>query len=481
MRRTSYSARSLRFFVGSFAIASLLTAGVNVRQFGYRIPEAQGILFRPAARFGDLADPLRAVANGLPYAQYTNSDGVFYPFGQNYPPGFIPLMRALGSLSLDHAAILTAAVLGATLFVLVHQIAFALAPQARLLLGVLTLGAYAAATQLLDFYPVVLIIVSAGIVLLILNIWGQTTIPLLLATAMPFAVGFPTIFAVDRMNIDIAVFAIAVIAMVALRRGHDTTGMSLIGIAAAMKIYPAYLVVGGADAPRWRWVVRLALIGVGMAVWSVVGILMTQHGFSGAIHGFRDVLNWYDQTYSISDAGMEYSASLLTGLKFVVDQRGGNGQELAATIFPAWRLLWIPVCMAVALVTILLRYPIWARLTIVTAVMLLASPVTGSYRCLFLLIPIAIWIASLGDARMPIERRLGNYAVAVLFGVTLAPKSLWGLDLPFIMSLTSETLLMPAALLLLVAATVWAGLPRRAESVSDGSKPNPPAQLSHSA
>ena len=161
---------------------------------------------------------------------------------------------------------------------------------------------------------------------------------------------------------------------------------------------------------------------------------------------------------------MEYSASLLMAIKFVVYERGGNGQEVAATIFPAWRMLWIPVCVGAAVVTIILRYPIWARVTIVTAVMLLASPVTGSYRCLFLLIPIALWISVCSDGGIPRTRNLKNYAVAVLFGVALAPKSLWGVDLPFVLSLTSETLLMPIALLLLVAVTAWAGLPQRAGS-----------------
>ena len=401
MRRTSHAARSLRFFAGSFAVVSLLTALVNIRHFGFRIPEAQGILFRPAARFGDLADPLLAVANGLPYAQYTNRDGVVYPFGQNYPPGFIPLLRALGSISLQHAEILTAGILGIALFVLVHQLALVHAPQARLGAGVLAVGTYAAATQLLDFYPVVLLISAGGIVLLMLNVWGRTGVPLLLAVVVPLAVGFPTIFAVDRMNIDIAVFAIAVVAMVGLQRKHDTAGMVGIGIAAAMKIYPAYLIVAGTDTTRWRWLVRAIVVGITMAAWSLVGILMTHHGISGGVSGFRTVLEWYDKTYSIGDAGMEYGASLFTGIKFVVDQTGGNGQELAATIFPAWRILWIPVCVGTAVITVVLRYPIWARVTIVTAVMLLASPVTGSYRCLFLLIPIALWIAVCCDGTAP--------------------------------------------------------------------------------
>jgi hypothetical protein len=326
---------------------------------------------------------------------------------------------------------------------------------------VLAVGTYAAATQLLDFYPVVLLISAGGIVLLMLNVWGRTGVPLLLAVVVPLAVGFPTIFAVDRMNIDIAVFAIAVVAMVGLQRKHDTAGMVGIGIAAAMKIYPAYLIVAGTDTTRWRWLVRAIVVGITMAAWSLVGILMTHHGISGGVSGFRTVLEWYDKTYSIGDAGMEYGASLFTGIKFVVDQTGGNGQELAATIFPAWRILWIPVCVGTAVITVVLRYPIWARVTIVTAVMLLASPVTGSYRCLFLLIPIALWIAVCCDGTAPHTRRLGSYAVAVLFGAALAPKSLWGLDLPFIMSLTSETLLMPAVLLLLVAATAWAGWPQQ--------------------
>jgi hypothetical protein len=461
VRATSHSAQALRLFAGSFALISLTTALVNVLRYGIRIPEAHGMLFRPAARFGDLADPLQSVANGLPYAQFTNREGAVYPVGLNYPPGFIPPLRALSSFSLDHAEILVAGLLGLALIILLHEVAYTSLPLVRLMASSIAFVAFATATALLDLYPLVLIASASGIGILVVLSRGRPSTPLPVAVALPFAVGFPTIIAIDRMNIDIVVFFVAVVAILSLRRSHESLAMTLIGVAVAMKIYPACLLVAAPDATRWRWVLRIATVGVAFAIWSLAGILLTRHGITGGVNGFRDSLAWYEKTYVVGNAGMEYGASLLSGIKFAVDQQGGDGRLIASEVFPTWRLLWIPVCLVAALVTIALRYPIWARMTIVTTVMLLASPSTGSYRCVFLLIPIALWISVCSDGGTPPTRRLGNYAVAIAFGAALAPKSLWSLDLPFIMSLTSETLLMPIVLLLLVAATVWAGLPQR--------------------
>ena len=104
-----------------------------------------------------------------------------------------------------------------------------------------------------------------------------------------------------------------------------------------------------------------------------------------------------------------------------------------------------------------LRFPTWARLATVVAPMLLASPFTGSYRVLFLLIPIAFWINHLLRQRVVIGKldQSLHLAMAVAFAAMLVPKTLWTIgDL----QITSETILSPGILIVILgvaAATGW--------------------------
>ena len=446
-------APALRVLLGTFGAMSIVASANAIHRTGIRIPDARGLLFRPAARFGDLVDPLQAVRTGLPYDPYTNIYGTLYPHGQNYPPGFIPLLRLLDIPSLRVAEALLVLVLAVTFALIARYVAFADFPAIRDEVAVITAVLTVIGVAKLDLYPVVAL--AAGTVALFMALRPPRDRTLSSSVLMiPIALGFPTIFAVDRMNIDIAVFALSVVAIVLVLRNRGTSGAALIGIAAAMKVYPACLLVIERPKRAWSWIWLLLTAGVAFAVWSILGVAFTHYGVSGAVGGFRTVLAWYDTEYAVGNAGMEYGASLLSGLKLVAYETGGDGKALATSLFPVWRVAWIPLCAIVAVATVVLRFPVWARVTIAVTTMLLASPVTGGYRCLFLLIPLALWI---GDTLRGSRKTHWTHGVAAGFGLALAPLTLWGHYLDDARSLTSETLLLPGALLLLLISSSAAG------------------------
>ena len=401
----------------------------------------------------DLVDPLQAVRGGLPYDPYTNIYGTLYPHGQNYPPGFIPLLRALDVSPLRMTEMLLVVLLAVTLAFLARSVAFREMPAVRDEAAIATAGLTLLAAVTLDVYPLVTLLVGLAASAAAVRPPRERTLGAI-AMMAPVALGFPAVFAIDRMNIDIAVFALSVMAIVFVLRERGTSGAALIGVAAAMKVYPACLLVVERPRRAIGWIGLLLAAGAAFAVWSLLGVFLTRYGIGGAIGGFRTVLSWYDAEYAVGNAGMEYGASLLSGIKLLAYETGGDGRSVAAEVFPIWRVAWIPLCAVVAVATVVLRFPVWARVTIAVTTMLLASPVTGGYRCLFLLIPLALWLAH--ALRGPTRSRW-DCGVALGFGISLAPMTLWGHYLDDSRSLTSQTLLLPAALLIVLIATIGAG------------------------
>jgi hypothetical protein len=259
------------------------------------------------------------------------------------------------------------------------------------------------------------------------------------------------------MNIELLVFGVAAIGVTFAKHARPGWSAGFVGLAVGLKIYPlVFLVALPLDTVR-NWAKRLAIAALCAVAITALGLSLVQQTPAAVFTGFRASLHWVERVYAIGDAGMPYGASMFTGIKAIHYTLGGTPDDgFAQAIYAPWAVVWLPATLVIMLGGVLLRFPVWVRLATAVPMILLASPITGSYRVVFLLIPIAFWIDYLLRARI-IERRVDRLLhgmLAILFAAMLVPKTLWTIGQT---QITSETLLSPLVLLVLLVVAAIAG------------------------
>lgn len=449
-RRENGTTLALAAGPAAFGIASIVAGVVSIARHGWSSPRWGGLLYDPDGRFLDLADPVDGVLTGHPFAQFTTSHGVVFPSGINYPPGSVPVLRLFGLIGLpaSHVAIcvITALVLGAlTWWVTLRGSPKRWRTGGAVLAG---LGPIALIVSLDHYAAAVVIIGSAALALSGLGVRGRTQCSTL-AWVLVIAWSFPVAFALDRMNIDLVVFAVMAGTVVLYNRKRRSMGAIGVGLAVALKLYPIILVVLEPSTTRaWkRWILALGTA----AAFTAIGITMSRQTPFEVMHGFRGSLTWVDQAYIVGPDGLPYGASGFTGAKALyVQLTGQDPTAFAATLYRVWKPLSPLALGALCGLAILLRLPTWQRLTIATAALLLLSPISSDYRVVVMVLPATLFVRSLLIDRIRSGSTIPVVITAATFGVTFAPKTLWLISQPY---LTTETLFgpVPLAILLVVA------------------------------
>lgn len=453
----------LRVFVASVGLLWIIAGGIALVRFGARIPENSGILFRPTVRFSDLADPLAGVATGAPFSGFINAAGIAYPYGINYPPGSVPILSALLPLGADMGNLALVLCFGLSLGILMRFVALRVRPLIGTATAVVTILATVAGFLLLDLYPVVLVVAGAALLAFVTASGTRSIKKSTPALVGPIcALSFPSVIAIDRMNIDLAIVALAAVGLALIHNRHSSGGSLLLGAAIGAKIFPYAFIVAYDRAPAAEWVRRLLALVAGSLLITAGGFALIRQSPFEAIRGLLRAFEWAEDVYAVGDAGMGYGASLFTGLKAFWIQTGHpHDAPLIASVYHYWAVAWLPVTLAVIIIVVLMRIPVWSRLAITTSVVLLASPISGGYRVTFELIPLVFWAAFLIESRVTRSSSAFRWhvATAIAFALVLSPKTFWTIAPP---DVTSETLLTPIAIMALTIAATGAGLHERA-------------------
>ena len=461
----------IRFFVVSVGVLWIISGGVAAFRSGLRIPLEGGILFSPSARHSDIADPMLALATGAPFSGFTNAAGIAYPYGINYPPGSIPILRALLPFTPNVGNLLLVLCFALSLAILMRFVALRGRPFVGTASAVATVPATFAGFYLVDFYPLLLIVVGTAL-LAFAAVATHKTKRWVPAVIGPIgALSFPAVFAIDRMNIDLAVLALSAVGLTLIHNKRSAGGSLLLGAAIAAKIYPYTFIVAFDRAPASGWVRRIAAMTIGALVITAGGFALIRQSPTEAIRGLSRALAWVEDVYAVGDAGMGYGASLFTGLKAVWIQNGHpRDTQLITEVYNYWAIMWLPLTLAVIIAVSLLRIPVWSRLAVTTSVVLLASPISGGYRVIFELVPLAFWTAWLIETRATRSASALRWhcATAFAFALVLSPKTFWVIAWP---DVTSETLIAPITITALAIAAIGAGLRTRTPKTRESIRP----------
>ncbi len=226
-----------------------------------------------------------------------------------------------------------------------------------------------------------------GAVVLTRALLRQGLSPLL---ALPIAVSgslaFPFLFLYQRGNIEIALWIIASLGILAYMRRRPYLAAVLWGIATAIKIYPVFLL--GLFLGHRRREVGPLLTGIASALLTTVACLayvgpsigLAFRGFLGGVQGFQGA---YAETVRSSAMGFDHS--LFSPFKLLAVSTG----HLAAPWLHPYYLL----AGALAALVFLLRVrklPFLNRLTFLTVCFILLPPVSYEYTLVHLYPPAAL-------------------------------------------------------------------------------------------
>ncbi len=442
----------------AFGVVSIAAAVHARRQYGHGTPTWGGLLYNPAERARDLFDPLEGVRSGHPFARFVTSNGIEFPAGINYPPGSVGVFRAIDLLPMDLALLGIALLVAAAIGLLVASVALQERSRAvRIAMGLVAFTTTVVAYERLNSYSGFAL--ESGAVALVLGVAGLMGIRIARDASWAVTIGaaFPVAFALDRMNIDCIVFALMSVAGVLYLRERRTPASIVWGAAIAIKLYPFLLFVIEPHPRRYRRMGVIAMCSV--LIVSALGIALTDQGPVDVAVGFNDSLQWVETNYIIGPAGMTYGASLFTGIKGIAMMLGSSDQTaLATSLYAWWKWGSVALLIAVAGAVYLLRLPTWSRLMVVTTSFLVLSPISADYRVIILLLPIAWWLRAPAGGNRSFAALILHAALAVVIGVTLAPKTFWIIAAP---NITTETVFGPLLLTLVLLLAMARGLCER--------------------
>jgi len=248
------------------------------------------------------------------------------------------------------------------------------------------------------------------------NTWARCV------AAIAFAVAaYPVVFAADRGNLEMLVFVIVFWGVYLYAKGSLGWALTLFGLAAAMKYYPAILLLLPVIDRRYRY----AIWGAAVTVLSTIVATM-------AI-GFM--------TPGISPVGVaKYAYHTLTGVHGGYASWGFEGICYRHSIWGVVHMAWIRLfgadpsgrvvllymvagMLAVAGVVAWLyvaagprgsRVALWRKAGVLIILMILVPPLSADYTSLYLFIPLCLMLTAL---RLP---RAGKVA-AIMLALCLVP------------------------------------------------------------
>jgi hypothetical protein len=303
----------------------------------------------------------------------------------------------------------------------------------------------------------------------VLVMWGTshlTTLPRRLIATVVLLASYPIVFTIDRSNVEVLVFVFVAAFGVAMAKRRPGLAAAAISGAIAMKLTP--LVFAGVFLRKGqrKW---LGLTAVLVAVETFVGLVMLRPPVITSIRELKNDLAYYNRLYVVDDSGYHFGHSLLGGVKGIATQIAGeSGRDWVGHTFgSSATALSIVALAAVALLIGFTRRPLWWKVTVATASLLLFTPVSADYRLIHLFVPLALFVGA--QDRIPRDR-----LIAVVFGLLLVPKTFdwsfgnfsWELGIT-VSNIASATLLAALLVLTLLARPE----PPLAQHPPEGSQP----------
>lgn len=204
------------------------------------------------------------------------------------------------------------------------------------------------------------------------------------------AVSTPVIFAIDRGNYCLFTTVFLVLwAVIEEEKPDSIWGAVFLGLAAATKIYPVYMLLVYIVGRKWKKLAAAVITGL---VTTIVPIFFFQGGF-------WDNCRWFYHGVLDFGGGGSYRLSYNVGITGLVGYlfRMIGAMPRTGVIKFAWLFCGV-VFTALTAIIFFFERSTWKKVLMVTALMVFLTPNSGLYNSCYLIAPILIMI--LGDEEL---------------------------------------------------------------------------------
>ena len=251
---------------------------------------------------------------------------------------------------------------------------------------------------------------------------------------------YPFLFCLDRGNFECLVFVFLCLFFTAFRRDKQKLSVFFLACAIAMKAYPGVFVILFVARRRYKDAfAAVALAGL----LTVLSAAVSPAGVAGSFRGLMYNLGLYKEVYIIGDGGLAFGSSYFGVMKVISSSLHPLSPERLNQLLLPYALLCFAAFALLALYVVLYEKTLWKKVALLSFSMILLPQVSGDYKLIHLLFPLALFISSAEE-----DRRAALYSV--LFGLLLIPKALFWIKGDISVSVILNPLLMTAMIFLIL-------------------------------
>jgi len=211
---------------------------------------------------------------------------------------------------------------------------------------------------------------------------------------------FPLIFLIQRANIEIVLWVIIVLGVLAYRRGAAILAAVLFGIAASIKLYPILLLGLFLKPASRRTRQGLPAFAIGLVTTVVALIAATAYTgptFLLAAHGFTTGVDRFQDHYvdTVSKVEVAFDHSLFSPLKYLAYSNHASPAPWTQTYY------LIAGTFALLLFVRVRTLPFLNRVVFLLAAMVSLPPVSFTYTLVHLYLPLLLLLCALAASRKP--------------------------------------------------------------------------------
>ena len=211
---------------------------------------------------------------------------------------------------------------------------------------------------------------------------------------------FPLIFLIQRANIEIVLWVIIVLGVLAYRRGAAILAAVLFGIAASIKLYPILLLGLFLKPASRRTRQDLPAFAIGLVTTVVALIAATAYTgptFLLAAHGFTTGVDRFQDHYvdTVSKVEVAFDHSLFSPLKYLAYSNHASPAPWTQTYY------LIAGTFALLLFVRVRTLPFLNRAVFLLAAMVSLPPVSFTYTLVHLYLPLLLLLCALAASRKP--------------------------------------------------------------------------------
>lgn len=258
---------------------------------------------------------------------------------------------------------------------------------------------------------------------------------------------YPTIFALDRGNIDVHVASLCIIYVAVLRTKYRLWGAAAIGIAIALKGYPfAFLLLAIVDRDYLLLLIAVAI----SAALTLFSLSYFAGGITHNLQGFLHGLNAYRELYVIGLGSIQFSADPYNGLRILIislsqSDLSASASHILLNIYNFVSLLFAFLCMFFIL---FIPAPRWHRVMAACLLATLFPNVANDYKLLILLPGLFALYAYQGNNK---HSKIALFCITLL----LVPKHYFFLSGVSISGLISPLLLVLLSISVFYIKAAW--------------------------